>query len=282
MITKNYPSYSVLMSLYKNENPAFFDEAVASICNQTILPSEMVLVVDGPIGDELKGCVANCGENCPFPVNVVPLEENVGLGEALSIGVVECKYDLIARMDTDDYSYPDRMKLTLDAFLDDPDLVLVGGQAIEFMTDIEHPISEVHLPESQEEILAFSKKRDPFRHPAVTIKRDALLDVGNYRGGFLYYEDWDLFNRILFAGYKTRNIPETVLAIRVGHDFYSRRGGFGYLKHTCRFKIAQYKVGYFTFSELLGTLVPHLLVGMMPNRIRAVVYSKFLRNRPGQ
>ena len=275
-----YPGYSVLMSLYKNEDPRYFEEAMSSICDQTVLPSELVLVIDGPIPNALVVCVERYERDCPFPVQVVSLKNNVGLGQALSVGSTHCKFDLIARMDTDDYSYPNRMELTLDAFLKEPDLALVGGQAIEFVKDINHPVSAVRLPEKHEDIVSFSKKRDPFRHPAVTMRKEALLDVGNYRGGFLYYEDWDLFNRFLQAGYKTKNLSDTILAIRVNPDFYGRRGGIEYLRHTCRFKYSQYKVGYFSFGELVGTLVPHIVVGIMPNRFRSFVYKKFLRNRP--
>ena len=50
--------FSVAMSVYKSDNPNFFDRALSSITDeQTIIPNEIVLVVDGPVNDEINAVI---------------------------------------------------------------------------------------------------------------------------------------------------------------------------------------------------------------------------------
>lgn len=265
-----------MMSVYKNENPAYFSQAMDSMLSQTVPPSEIVLVEDGPLTDSLYKVIDRYVSKNEI-IKIVPLKENVGLGKALLVGSDACTYEYIARMDTDDYSSPNRMELTLSEFDKDSELMMVGTQIAEFVTDYTEPITMTNLPLEHKDILKYSKRRDPFRHPAITIKRKALYGAGNYNGDILYFEDWDLFNRVLSSGYKTKNIPEVCVYVRVSPDFYARRGGARYLKSVIRFKVGEYRRGYFTFSDMVISLVPHVIVGVAPNWLRALIYKKFLR-----
>ena len=77
------------MSVYAKENPSYLDQALESnLLNQTVRPSELVLVKDGPLTPELDAVVdrwVQRAENldCP-PIQVVDLAQNVGLAEALN------------------------------------------------------------------------------------------------------------------------------------------------------------------------------------------------------
>lgn len=275
----SYPPYSVLMSLYKKESPSHFDLALKSMLNQTIPPDEVVIVLDGPVPLALENTIDLHIRKNPHLFLVVRLEENQGLGEALRQGVLACKNEIIARMDTDDYAYPNRMELQLGEFSRNPQLGMVGSQVEEFIDDPHNPICSTSLPERHEDILKFSKRRNPFRHPVITFRKSSVLDAGNYRGGFLYFEDWDLFNRMLDQGCLTKNLSNTLLSARTSPDYYERRGGKDYLPHICKFKLDQYRNGYFSASDLLLSLLPHIFVGLMPNKARAFVYAHFLRRK---
>lgn len=63
MPLKKYPDFSVLMSVYKREKPEYLDEALSSIENQTIIPTEIILVEDGPIPIELKKVIIKHKKN---------------------------------------------------------------------------------------------------------------------------------------------------------------------------------------------------------------------------
>ena len=268
------------MSVYAGENAAYLRQSLDCMAVQTVPPDEIVLVFDGPLPDALENVVADFAAEVPFDVNIVRIPERGGTGGAVAKGMLACRNELVARMDSDDLVTPDRMEKTLAAFADNPDLCIVGTQAQEFRTSPGEPTSQVDLPCSHEEIVAFSKRRIPFRQPSVTLRKSAVLAVGNYDNHFPYYEDYDLFNRMLAHGCRSMNLPDVCLFVRVGAGFYGRRGGMSYLRDTARFKIAQYKRGYFSLPELVVSLGPHVVVCLMPNGLRSKVYDTFLRTSP--
>ena len=82
--------FSVLMSVYVKENPAFLEEAVESILHQTLKPSEVVIVEDGPLTPELYQVLEKLEAQSSIPIKRCPLEQNRGLGLALQYGVLQC------------------------------------------------------------------------------------------------------------------------------------------------------------------------------------------------
>ena len=115
MSMKNPSSYSVLMSVYAKEKPANLRQSLSSMLTQTVAPQELVLVCDGPLGDALDAVVADACAAKPGVMRVVRLSENGGLGNALRVGLAECRCEIVARMDSDDISVPERCSKQLDA-----------------------------------------------------------------------------------------------------------------------------------------------------------------------
>lgn len=274
-----YPPYSVLMSIYSKERSEWLRVALDSIINQTVAPDEIVIVRDGPLTIELDEILAEYDIANPGLFKICSYPVNRGLGFALSVGVPECSNELIARMDTDDCSFPRRMELQLAEFVNDPQLDMVGTQVYEFIESPEEPISISELPLEGRDLLRYSKRRNPFRHTPIVYKKSKVLSAGNYSSHFLYFEDWDLFNRMLACGCKGKNLPEPLVAVRVSSDFFSRRGGIAYLPHVWKFKFEQLKRGYFTFSDFLLSFIPHAVVCLMPNKLRSTVYTRALRKK---
>ena len=97
--------FSVLLSVYRKEQPAYLRQSLDSIFTQTLLPDEVVLVKDGPLTDALDEVAEDYCRKYPV-IRVVPLSENQGLGRALNEGLKHCSYDLVTRMDTDDVAKP--------------------------------------------------------------------------------------------------------------------------------------------------------------------------------
>ena len=104
--------FSVLISSYCKDDPAELSVALKSVWDdQSVKPSEIVIVKDGPLTAQLDAVIDGFAESAP--VKIVPLPENRGLGRALAIGVEHCSCELIARMDGDDISMPDRFEKQL-------------------------------------------------------------------------------------------------------------------------------------------------------------------------
>ncbi|HEM4895741.1 TPA: glycosyltransferase, partial [Streptococcus suis] len=118
---------SVLMSVYKNENPVFLAEAIESIIHQTRKPDEIVIIEDGPLTVELNEILEKLQNEYKNLIFTYKIKNNIGLGLALKFGVEKCRYPLIARMDTDDIACKNRLELQEEAFLKDDKLDIIGG-----------------------------------------------------------------------------------------------------------------------------------------------------------
>lgn len=118
--------YSVLMSVYFKEKPEFLKRSIDSMMSQSIAPSEIVIVKDGKLTDELDCLIEQYNNKFPNIFNIVELEKNIGLGLALAEGIKHCKHELIARMDSDDISCKFRCEMQLKEFEKDKDLDVCG------------------------------------------------------------------------------------------------------------------------------------------------------------
>lgn len=270
--------YSVLMSVYYKEKSEWLDYSIKSMMNQTIKPTEFVLVEDGPLTPDLDKVIESYQQEYPNIFKIIKIEKNGGLGPALQRGILECSNEFIARMDSDDYSLPNRIEKQFAVFENNPELGLIGTNVEEFKNDITNIDCHVILPENHEDIYKFSKRRCPFRHPSLLYKKSEVLKAGNYREFYLC-EDYDLYVRLLRNGCKCYNIQEPLVYMRVGADFYKRRGGIKYLKTILKFKNEQLKIGYFSITDYLKSTIPHIIVCLMPNSLRDYVYRNLLRKK---
>ncbi len=272
-----FPEYSVLMSVYAKERPEWLRAAVDSMLSQTVPPSEFVIVEDGPLTDELYKEIVRLETGSPGLFRVVSYPKNRGLGYALREGMDACTRTVVARMDSDDLARPERMEVQL-SLMEGRGLDMVGSQVVEFVESPDQPVAATDLPEGHDAIVSYSKRRNPFRHPPMTFRRERVLEAGSYSSEFLYFEDWDLFNRMLAIGCRAANVHEPLVAMRVSPDFYARRGGIAYLRHAWRFKSAQVRRKWFTPLDFAASFFPQAMVCLMPNALRSLVYTKLLRS----
>lgn len=263
--------YSVLMSLYKKEKPDYLRLALDSMLNQTVVPDEIVLVEDGPLTTELYDVL----EDYPM-LHRVKNETNLGLGLALNVGLKECRNELVARMDTDDCSKPDRCEKQLARFAEKPDLAIVGSHIDEFVGDITNVISQRIVPTTSEEIYNFAKKRSAFNHPAVMYSKTAVLANNGY-DDLKRNQDVDLFGRMQFEGYKAENIDEALLWFRCSDELAKRRKSWqntwSYIDTIRKFWI----MGYSSFYDFLIVGFAQAVMYVMPIKFQDYIYKLFLR-----
>ena len=267
--------YSILMSVYKKEKPEYLSIAIESMLNQTVATNDFVLVCDGPLTDSLDEVITHFVNTNPGLFNVVKLPENVGLAMALNEGIKYCKNEIVARMDSDDYSKKDRIEKQLKA-MEENGADIVGSNICEFKGDITRLTGERILPEFDEEIREFAKSRSPFNHPSVVYKKSKVELVGGY-GKFDYFEDYYLWITLLQNGCKGYNVQESLVLMRAGDDLYLRRGGKEYAKCIKDFKKHMLSVGYITRFNYLTQTGARVAVALAPNKFREKIYKKKLR-----
>ena len=269
---------SVLTSVYKNDIAENVKTAVESIVNQTLPPKQIVMMVDGPVPEELMQTLSELEKKYEI-LEVHPLEKNVGLGNALRLGTEYCKYDFIARMDSDDIALPERFEKEMACFEKDPELSLVGSNAQEFFNEPENLANIKAVPETHDEIVQFMKSRCPFCHMSVIMKKDMLLKAGGYQDWY-YAEDWYLWIRMQLAGAKFYNIQENLMLVRINYDTFERRGGLKYyksIKGILKFMKKNKMIGFMKYTkEKIKRFVGHVLV---PKKMKNRLYMKFMRKK---
>lgn len=272
--------FSVSMSVYEKDNPPYFKTALESVFNQTIKPSEVVLVVDGPVPDAIMQVIDDMSALHKY-LKVLHLKENMGHGKARRFGLDNCAYDLVAIMDSDDISVPDRFEKELQCFEKDKDLSVVGGYIWEFENDVENVIGIRKVPLEDSEIKQYLKARCPFNQVSVMFKKSHV----NKAGGFLDWyceEDYYLWLRMYLSGCKFKNLPDNMVYVRMNHDSYMRRGGVKYFKSEAALQIYMYKNKIIGLVRLICNISIRFMVQIvMPNKLRRWVFKKLFRASKG-
>lgn len=267
--------FSVLMSLYIKEKTEYFKACMESLLTQTVMPDEIVIVKDGPVTEELDAVLREYIAANPSLYTIVSLETNRGLGLALAEGILHCRNELVARMDTDDICRRDRFELQLLAFQRNPLLDACGSYIVEFEGDVNNIVAQRTVPLTDEDIKKYQKRRDGVNHVTVMYKKSKVLEAGNYRSCMLM-EDTYLWVRMILAEATFMNIDDALVYVRIGKDMYERRGGWSYFK---KYKEGRKKVrqtGYIGFVDYYYTLLVQLVVALIPNKVRGWVFKKLL------
>ena len=273
-----YQPFSVAISVYKNDNPIYFDRALSSITdNQTIKPNEIVLVVDGPVSDELNQVIKKYeGKYDIF--NVIRLEDNGGLGNALKIAVDNAKYELIARMDSDDVSVSNRFEEQLRFFAKNPDVDIVGGNISEFIDNELHIVGKRCVPTTNKEIREYMKTRCAMNHVSVMYKKTAVQAAGGYLDWF-WNEDYYLWIRMWLNGAEFANTGTILVNVRVGEEMYQRRGGIKYFRSEKGLQDYMLSYGMIGSSTYVVNVVKRFVIQrLIPNRLRGWVFRTFARS----
>lgn len=269
--------YSVVMTVYKKDKPEWFKEAAESMLMQSVSPDEFILIKDGPISKELEKEIINTllKNKRNIKVLIHEFKENMGAGIARQKAVELVSNEYLAFLDSDDISIIDRVEKQLNIFANN-DVDFVGSNVYEFQNDISNIVSKVIMPETNKEVIQFAKKRCPARQSGSMIKKSSIINAGGYIDSPLT-EDWHLYIRMILNNSKFYNLQDFLTYVRVGDDFYSRRGGTKYLKKIVSFKKWLLEIKYINIFEFLITSIPSILVCLMPNSLRDYVYRTFLR-----
>ena len=269
--------FSVLMAVYKKEQPLFFKEALRSVFEQSLIPNEVVLVKDGPLTEELEQIIVDFSSKNE-QLKVITLEKNQGLGEALRIGLNSCSFDLVARMDSDDICKPYRFEKQI-AFLKEHKEITIVGSWIEEFSDCKEEIEAIReLPQEDKQLKIFMKWRNPFNHMTVMFRKKDILAVGDYQPFYLL-EDYYLWNRLANANYYFANIGESLLWARGGYTMLERRGGWKYVVSESKLLKFMYRSGRINIVEFGANLMMKSIIRLIGKHLRHTIYTFFLRKK---
>ena len=277
--TGDKSGFSVLMSVYVKEQPEYLRLALESNLDlQTRKPDELVLVCDGPLNEDLYAVIAQFEQRYPQILRVFRREENEGLGKALNFGLEQCRYDLVARSDSDDICYARRFELQISHLEKHSELAVVSGAIHEFEKDPSEDGRVKHMPCTHEEICRYVKSRNPINHMAAAFRKSEVQKVGSYQHLF-YLEDYYLWVRMIAAGMKMENLKERLVHARVGNGMAKRRGDRRQIagwRELNRYMLAH---GMATKTDFYKSMARIYVWCAVPTSLRGFVYEQVLRKR---
>lgn len=274
--------FSVLVCVYYKDDPVIFKEVLQSIYDQTLQLTELVIVVDGPVPEDLENAIRgteSVSEENGYELKIIWLKVNRGHGRARNIGVESCAHDIIVLCDADDYNKAERFEMLHDAMISSQGFSVVGSDVVELSKEFGTPIGRREVKEHHDEIIKDMAVRCPFNQMTVALRKSDVISVGGYRDVF-NNEDYDLWIRLATAGFKFCNIKKTLVNATVNQDFYSRRGGIKYFISEVNIQLALYRAGYSSsvvFSK--NGILRFLVQVLMPGKMRQFTFIKFARGK---
>ena len=269
--------FSVSINVYNGDNPIFFKEAVRSLLQQTLIPDEIVLVVDGPINKTLNDVVSKYQKNKIF--KIIHLKKNMGHGEARRVGIENCTFDLIAIMDADDICRKNRFEKQIKVFDSNKEISVLGGNIEEFEDSIDNIVSIKEVPNSHDEIVDFAKRRCPMNQMTVMFRKSNVLDSGGYLDWHCN-EDYYLWIRMIKNKFIFKNLNDILVSVRVSKDMYSRRGGIKYFLSESKLQIYMYRENMINTIILVQNIFIRFFVQLLlPNSLRRLFFINFARTK---
>lgn len=265
------------MSVYKNDNVSFFEDAIESLLQQSYLPSEIIIVADGPVSLEIEDLLCKYEDKEIF--KIIRLQQNKGLANALNIGISKASYEFVARMDSDDICFENRFEKQIE-FIVKQNLDIIGAQIVEFGNDIQDIVSVRKVPLQHDEMIKFMKVRSPFSHPTILFRKEVHTALNGYDVK-IFPEDYDFFVRAYLKGFKFGNVNDNLLWFRLGSDrskAIRRRWGLDYAKNEMKLYRKFLNLGFFNYSEFLKVICFKIPLRIMPFGVYKLIYFKILRN----
>lgn len=268
---------SVVMSVYNGEKSEFLKASLESVFCQTVMPGEVVLVCDGNLKSSLNSVIDEFLGRYPEIFRVIK-SEKLGTAEAANLGIKSAKHEIIIKTDSDDINYPNRIAEQLKAFEQNPELDICSAQIREFDSKTGEEIAVKSVPLLHDDIIKFSKRRNPFNNPVLAYKKSKALEIGGY-SDLKRCEDYDFVMRMLMSGAKAGNIDEILLDYRVNADNIKRRKNWNNTKSFISVRYSFYRKKYCSFWDFVVPSLAQLVMFVLPNGFTEFIYRKLLRKQ---
>ena len=260
------------MVVCERDNYAYLKQSIQSIIDQTLKPSEVILIINGYFEaqnvDDLKNEFSN-----KIELGIYNLDNNYGLAYALNFGLSKCNFDLVARMDPDDISLPERFEMQYSLMINNPHLAASSAWIEEFNEDLTEskgvrttPLGDINIDNK------YAKLRSPLNHIPAIIRKSIILKIGGYPN-FKKGQDYALWSLVLVKGYKLRNIGKVLAKVRSSSSKTDRRG-IKRLYSEIPVIYFQYKISYLSLYEFIFSLTIRVTMRLLPYKIRKLVFKK--------
>ncbi len=271
---------SVLMATHRDESATNLATSLQSLLDQTLLPQQVVLVLDGPVDDDQERVIKAYSRNDRgVEFTSLRLPDRQSLATALNAGLRECRHEIVARMDSDDISAPHRLETQWRVLSEHGLVDVLGSWHAEFREDPRCVDRIKTAPELHDQIVRALKWRSVVSHPTIMFRRSVVLAAGGYDPLAGKLEDYDLFMRLVASGARFHVVQESLLWVRVTRHQRMRRGGVRHIRSDLRVRYRCYRRGTLTGTEFLLTFALFTAFRLAPWSIKSLLY-RLVRKRP--
>lgn len=277
MKRENLIEISILMCIYKEDNPNYLVKALESLKKQSTFFYELIIVEDGILTAELKKVINKYKKL--IKIKYISLNKNVGFPSALNIGLSQSKTTWIARFDSDDICDINRFKNITQIIKNYGEEIDVFGTYMkEFETSIDDQNKIRYVPLKHKDIKKRLIVSNPMNHISVVFRRD-LIKTYCYNKNQFYplipgFEDYALWIKLLKNGVRFRNFPIVTVHARVGEEMLKRRGGLKYIINEMKFRRFSFK--YFNLYEnllILSISFFRIIIFLLPINLKKKLYT---------
>jgi glycosyltransferase involved in cell wall biosynthesis len=269
-------NFSVLTSIYHATKPEELNCCLKNLVRQKLKPAQIVLVRDGPVQPAIEKCIEKYAIDLPF--EHLKYIDNRGLGAALQDGLHACAHDIVARVDSDDRSLPERFALQTAYLEDRPDISVVGSWMSEHYERGNQSSTHIRkTPLEPSSIARYARRRNPLNHPTVMFRKSHVLSSGGYQP-CLMFEDYFLWVRMLTQGYRLANMSTILVETQVDPTYFIRRGGIAYLRHELTLLGKFRQLGFFSRLDSTVFVLTRLPMRLIPVSFRKYLYRSLLRD----
>jgi hypothetical protein len=269
---KIFLKLSLIIPVYIKTTKKNFIECFFSVINQKYLPKQILVCVDGPIKSSLKKYIILLKNK--KKIDTFYKEQNIGLGKILREAVIKSRYNLIARLDSDDICLNNRFIIQYKFLKKNKDIVMIGGWIDEVNKN--KIIFKKVLPKSFREIKEYAIFRNPINHPTVMFRKDKILEVGNYEHQ-PFFEDYLLWIKLINKNKKIVNLDHSFVKMNIDENFYKRRSGFIYYLMFVQFQLKVYALNFINAYQLTINIFLRLIL-ILPFPFNKLLYKTILRN----
>ncbi len=266
--------FSAVLPVYKKVSIKEFKNSFYSIINQILLPNELLILIDGPIKENVKNFIFKKKKKYKF-IKLLIFSKNNGLGYVLNKAIKKCKYNYIARCDADDISEKSRFQLQMNFLKKNRNIDVLGSNVYEMKNNKIY--SKKIMSQFHENIIRKIYFRNPINHSTVFFKKKTILKAGNYED-VRFYEDYFLWFKILKNNGVFHNLDLFLVKMKIDDNFFKRRSGLNYLEFYLFFLKKLASSNYINIFQVFFLFSIRLFLILMPLHLIKKIYRNFLRD----
>ena len=213
---------SVVLNIWGKDNENCLRRSLESIRRQNQRPDEVLIVIDGPINEDLHKIIQGYEMSSSLPINRIDLPIASGLWNARNVGILAAKHEFIAVHDADDVMHPDRLRIQLEQIMN-AEIDVLGSPVYEFDA-ISERVLGLRILAGNDQLTRKMLWQNVINHSSVMLRKSAVVGVGGYRNVHLA-EDYDLWLRLMRAGMNLCTSDFVLQAFAVDSQLSKRRGG---------------------------------------------------------